>query len=150
MSYAAKYVAKTADSANRRRPKNPVRGSAAEGPLDVPLDWFAVDLPDLPKSAQGPLPSPSGGLDYVPYSAVTFLEWGRWWGVWHRDLLPYAERISVRLPFGRWFYDLKRSGRHVWERVNALRMAGFSLFTENPPEWFSLGTMYCMEAQGIG
>jgi hypothetical protein len=86
--------------------------------------------------------SASSGLDYIAYLHGD--KWtGRVWGVFNRDFLPYAELIPLSIVAGRWFFDLKRSGRRAWKGVNRGRWKGFTLFRENPQRWLELALYYC-------
>jgi hypothetical protein len=92
------------------------------------------------------------GLDYLAYPHATLNEetgeiegedmlpdgrihTGRVWGVFNRDFLPYAELVECCLTLGRWFFDMKRKGREVWEGVNTFKWAGFTLFVDDPGAW---------------
>jgi hypothetical protein len=69
---------------------------------------------------------------------------GRVWGVFNRECLPFAEKVSYSLMLGaeRWLHDLKRAARHAWRWVNRNRWAGFMLFCENPDDWIRLTLFY--------
>jgi hypothetical protein len=85
-----------------------------------------------------------GGLVHLAYLAEHFGSdcTGRVWGVFNRDNLPFAEVVELAIIRGRWFFDLKRGARKVWERVNDHAWAGFSLFVENPERWVELALHY--------
>jgi hypothetical protein len=76
-------------------------------------------------------------LDYIAY--LTGERWtGRMWGVLNRAGLPIAEAFVVGYPFGPWFYRVKRCGRRVWDRCNKKRLAGFTLYRDDPVQWVRL------------
>jgi hypothetical protein len=83
----------------------------------------------------------ASGLVYDAYLTEGI---GRCWGVFNRECLPFAAKVSYSLTLGseRWFFDLKRAARHAWRWVNGNRWAGFTLFRENPKEWISLAAFY--------
>jgi hypothetical protein len=62
---------------------------------------------------------------------------GRVWGVFNREKLPQGETwsMTVKSGVGRWFYDLRRLARRVWDGVNDGRYQGFTLYVDDPGQW---------------
>ena len=74
---------------------------------------------------------------------------GRVWGAFNRDHLPFAEVIELAIVRGRWFFNVKRGARRVWEGVNDHAWAGFSLFVDNPERWIELELHYAEGSPGV-
>lgn len=81
---------------------------------------------------------------------------GRVWGVVNKESLPWAELVSFRAPWGRWFHAVKRMARRAVQKdnggnlpgwFNALPWMGCTLFRDNPYQWFeAVGTTW---AEGV-
>jgi hypothetical protein len=126
MHYASKYIAKVQDFGQ-----------------DV---GYVVEMPECKDGAVTVLTAAvPGGLDSLPYLAVAFDHVGRWWGVFNEDGLPWASLERGKLPFGKWFYHVKRSAEHVWAFVNTRERQGFTLFVDDPGQWMR----YAQAAAGV-
>jgi hypothetical protein len=104
-------------------------------PVDSWMRSYKYQAKYLSKGHQQP------SLDYLTYLTGDCLT-GRMWGVLGREYLPVAELVEVAHEVAEWFFDLKRSARHVWPGVSGHRWAGFSLFVDNPLRWLDLVAFY--------
>jgi hypothetical protein len=96
------------------------------------ISKYIAKLPDEtpPLSSAEGATAAEGGSIFIP---VTYLHEGRFWGVFNRGHLPYAPRsyIVIRIETGKAFYDLKRTMRRIWPRLNQTRTKGGVIFTDN-------------------
>jgi hypothetical protein len=74
-------------------------------------------------------------LDNIAYLA----EWGRCWGIWNAEWLPWAELKEYHFRGGRWLKRLRRSSRRLY-KVRSMR--GWTLYSEDAAKWLDLAVHY--------
>lgn len=89
--------------------------------------------------------SGGGQLDYSTYLAGLF---GRVWGVFRADHLPWGRLDQVAGDWGPWFWRVKRLARHAWARIG-VGSAGFTLFRENPYRWYEVSSGFWSGGSGL-
>lgn len=122
MAYASKYIAKVTRSA-------PGAGGAPVGARGG--------------TGEEPAAGAGGQLDSISYLAAGGDTSGRVWGIVNGDRLPWGRLEFFQATGGEWFHRVKRAGRRVWPGVNDNSWAGFTLFCDNPYQWFEMaGSMW--------
>lgn len=134
VGYMCRYISRGGDA---ERDRGPAPGHDAQAePAAVRLDT----------SAYLTAGESDGGED-----GGTWLNPGRWWGVFGGDLVPWAERTLVKLHVGAWFWRLRRSCGRYWRGLSRWGRVGFTLYVQDACAWNRLAATYlaeCAVAEG--
>lgn len=63
---------------------------------------------------------------------------GRYWGVFNRNLLPFADCKTARVPVGAWIAPFREKAGEIWAPAGEANGNGFTLFAEDAPDWIDL------------
>jgi len=75
--------------------------------------------------------STDGQVDQNPVPAT-----GRVWGIWCRDLLPFADKVEmvIAAPFD-WYNRFRDACESIWSGLTKVETASFSLFLQDGPNF---------------
>lgn len=135
---------------NIQRADSPKRVAAYVAKYEGKMEAPGGPPPDASGAPAGGAGDPDAVmLDSQSYSAAGSDTWdrpGRFWGIWNRGLVVWAEVTEVSLPVGEWLYALKRTARRYWGGVNKRAGQGFGLYCD-PPQWMRVFAL-CVSLRG--